>query len=873
MSSPASLDTKFVFAFEKGSASQKDLLGGKGANLAEMTKLGIPVPFGFTVSTDACREFYAPEKKEDQKLWDSLKAEILEELTSLEEKSGKKFGGTENPLLVSVRSGAAVSMPGMMDTVLNLGLNFDTVEALEKKSGNSRFAWDSFRRFVQMYSNVVLEIPGHHFEEVLHKMKSDAGKKEDTELSAEELKMLTEMFIKIAENITGENFPLDPKEQLFKAVEAVFKSWNIERAIYYRNMNNLPHDMGTAVNVQMMVFGNLGETSGTGVCFTRDPSTGENIFYGEFLMNAQGEDVVAGIRTPHQIADLQEVMPHIHQELLELRKNLETHFKDMQDIEFTIEDEKLFVLQTRTGKRSAAASFKIAVDMVKEGVLTKDEALLRISDEDVETMLHPQLDEKEKAKKIPLCVGLPASPGGVSGEIVFTAEDAVDAKKHEKQVILVRYETSPEDIAGMHSAEGVLTACGGMTSHAAVVARGMGRSCVSGASELKIDELRGALQIDNLILKKGDSITIDGSTGEVFEGIIPKVAKSLGGDLATILDWAKERKRLEVRTNADTPKDTARAVEFGAEGIGLCRTEHMFFKPERVFQIRKMILTEDEAVRAKALEKVQAFQEEDFIEIFQELAGRPLCIRLLDPPLHEFLPTDEIEIHALAESFEMPAQEVRDRIEHLHEMNPMMGHRGCRLLITTKGLLEAQINAVLTAAQKVKGSQLEIMVPLISLNAEFMALKKRIMGIAQNYSVDFKLGTMMETPRGCLRAPVIGKEAEFFSFGTNDLTQMSFGFSRDDSGKFLPEYEQQELIGADPFQVFDEDGVGELVKTAINAVPANFKTSVCGEHGGNGPSIVSFEKLGIKTVSCSPFRVPVAIIAAARARILVEKNS
>lgn len=857
---------KFVFPFDSGSAAQKDLLGGKGANLAEMTKLGIPVPYGFTISTDTCREFYTPERNED--LWSELESEIFAELEALEKKSGKKFGGTENPLLVSVRSGAAVSMPGMMDTVLNLGLNYDTVEALIKKSGNERFAWDSFRRFIQMYGNVVLGIEGHNFEDILNKMKSDLGKKEDTELEANHLKLLTEMFIKISENITGEKFPLDPKEQLLKAVKAVFQSWNIERAIYYRNMNNFPHDMGTAVNIQMMVFGNLGETSGTGVCFTRDPSTGENVFYGEFLMNAQGEDVVAGIRTPHQIIDLKNVMPHIHSELLELRANLESHFKDMQDIEFTIENEKLFVLQTRTGKRSAAAAFKIAVDMVAENILTKDEALMRITDNDVETMLHPQLDEAEKKKKIPLCIGLPASPGGVSGEIVFTAEDAVDAKKHEKQVILVRYETSPEDISGMHSAEGVLTACGGMTSHAAVVARGMGRSCVSGASDLKIDEHRGIMQIDSLILKKGDTITIDGSTGEVFEGVIPKVAKSLGGDLETILNWAKDRKRLEVRTNADTPKDTARAVEFGAEGIGLCRTEHMFFKPERVFQIRKMILAEKSEDRQDALAEIQKFQEEDFVEIFKALEGRPLCIRLLDPPLHEFLPQEDAEILSLAENFEIPAQDVRDRIGHLHEMNPMMGHRGCRLLITIEGLLEAQINAVLTAAEKVSGSNLEIMVPLISLASEFTLLKKQILEISENYSVDFKLGTMIETPRACLRAEKIGAEAEFFSFGTNDLTQMTFGFSRDDSGKFLPEYETQDLIGADPFQVFDENGVGELMKLAISKVPENFKTSVCGEHGGDGQSIEIFERFGIKTVSCSPFRVPVAIIAAARARIL-----
>ncbi len=851
----------FVFSFEKGSANQKDLLGGKGANLAEMKKLGIPVPDGFTISTKACIEFY----KQDKILWENLISEIFSDLDDLEKKSGKKLGCTQNPLLVSVRSGAKISMPGMMDTILNLGLNFDTVEALAQKSQNKRFAWDSFRRFIQMYSNVVLGISHEKFENIIQTEKKILNKIEDTEILASEWKIIVEKFLDLVQEHSGEKFPMDPKNQLLGAIKAVFESWNCNRAIYYRNLNNIDHNIGTAVNVQMMVFGNLGESSGTGVCFTRNPSTGENIFYGEFLLNAQGEDVVAGIRTPLPILELQEKMPKVYDALLIIRENLEKHFKDMQDIEFTIENKKLFILQTRSGKRSANASLRMAVEMVQENLISKNEALLRMSDEDIETLLHPQLDPVEKSKKKSLCKGLPASPGGVSGKLVFTSLQAVEAKKLEEHVILVRHETSPEDIAGMYSAEGILTACGGMTSHAAVVARGMGRPCVSGASDLSIDEKNGVLKIKNLILNKGDIITIDGSSGEVFEGKISKIPVELTKNFQTLLSWAKNEKKLEVRTNADTPKDTARAINFGAEGIGLCRTEHMFFETERIFEVRKMILSEDVAEREKTLLQIKNFQQSDFEAMFKVLDGKPICIRLLDPPLHEFLPQSDFEIQALAKDMNLSVTAIRERIEHLNEVNPMLGHRGCRLLLTLEGLLEAQINAILSAGEKVKNANIEIMIPLVSLAEEFFILEQKIRKIAENYNINFKLGTMIETPRACFISEKISSKADFFSFGTNDLTQMLFGFSRDDVGKFLPDYLNQKIIKNDPFQRIDVEGVGLLMQNVLKNLPENFKSSVCGEHGGDGISIEFFHQIGIKTVSCSPFRVPVTIIAAARA--------
>ncbi len=848
--------------FEKGSAKMRLLLGGKGANLAEMTNLGVPVPYGFTITTDCCNKFY---NEAEEKIWNELKNQIFDNIKELEKKSGKKFGGNTNPLLVSVRSGASVSMPGMMDTILNLGLNYETVEALASASNNERFAWDSFRRFVQMYGNVVMGVSLHSFENQITKLKEDNNFSEDTEISAKLWKELIADFLDIIKKESGKEFPMNPNDQLLGAVEAVFTSWNAERAIFYRSINSIPHDIGTAVNIQMMVFGNLGETSGTGVCFTRDPSTGENIFYGEYLLNAQGEDVVAGIRTPHQIITLKADLPKIYAELIALRKNLEKHFKDMQDIEFTIENEKLFVLQTRTGKRSASASVKIATDMVKENVLTKKEALHRVTDKDIETLLHPRLDEKEKASKIALCKGLPASPGGATGKIVFTSEDAIEGAKHEEKTILVRHETSPEDISGMHAAAGILTACGGMTSHAAVVARGMGRPCVSGVSEIKIDESRGVIQIDDLLLKKGDIITIDGATGEVFNGRISKLPANIAGPFQQILEWAKDEKTLEVRTNADTPKDVAKAIDLGAEGIGLCRTEHMFFAKERILEVRKMILSEDKETQQKALTEIQNFQKTDFIEIYKILEDKPICIRLLDPPLHEFLPHADNEIEELAQIMKKSPQNLRERIEHLNEVNPMMGHRGCRLLLTISSLLEAQVHAILSAAKETKKENVEIMIPLIATLGEFTTLKKRIQEVAKEYSdVNFKIGTMIETPRACLRSQDIQNHAEFFSFGTNDLTQMTFGFSRDDMGKFLPEYLRQAILQNDPFQVVDTAGVGELMRNVLSTLPANFKTSVCGEHGGEGKSIKFFNEIGIKTVSCSPFRVPVAIVAAGR---------
>jgi len=856
----------FVFPFSAGNKSQKKILGGKGANLAEMTNLGIPVPYGFTISTESCIEFYA----QDQRLWDDLVAEIEKNIQYLEEQSGKTFGAGDDPHLVSVRSGAAISMPGMMVTILNLGLNFEMVEYLARRSQYDRFAWDSFRRFIQMYGNVVLEIDHHDFEEEITRLKTKEGITDDTEVSAEQWKKVVQSFFQIIKQKSGQEFPLNAKDQLLGAVSAVFKSWNADRAIYYRDINGIDHNMGTAVNIQMMVFGNQGETSGTGVCFTRDPSSGENAFYGEFLMNAQGEDVVAGIRTPKPISEMEQELPEVYAELCVLRERLEEHFGDMQDIEFTIEDKKLFILQTRSGKRSAMSSVRIAVEMIDEGKITPEEALVRVSDEDIETLLHPKLDDAEKKKKTPICIGLPASPGGATGKIVFTAEDALHASKHEEKVILVRHETSPEDITGMHCSEGVLTACGGMTSHAAVVARGMGRPCVSGASDIRIDESRGVLRIDDLVLKKGDVITLDGSTGEVFSGKIEKIPPQIDGPFLRILEIAQQKKSLQVRTNADTPKDAKRAVEFGAEGIGLCRTEHMFFEKKRILEVRKMILSEDILTQEKALKEIELFQTQDFTEIYEALEDRPICIRLLDPPLHEFLPQSDYEIEELSEVMEKSPQYIRERIEHLHEVNPMMGHRGCRLLITQPSLLETQVRSILSAGEAIKKKNIEIMIPLVSSVNEFCTLKKRIQAVAKNYSVQPLIGTMIETPRACLVSQEIAKHADFFSFGTNDLTQMTFGFSRDDMGKFLPEYLKNDILDHDPFQEIDQEGVGRLMTDVVNALPEGFKTSVCGEHGGNGASIQFFDTLGIKTVSCSPFRVPVALVASGRAKCISQ---
>ena len=870
---------KYVFHFSEGNAEMRNLLGGKGANLSEMAILGIPVPPGFVVSTEACIQFY----KTSETLSPSLQEEIFSALKNLEDSTGKTFGHGEHPLLVSVRSGARVSMPGMMDTILNLGLNLETVEALAKKTGNPRFAWDSFRRFLHMFGNVVLEVPHESFEHYLRDEKKRIGKNQDTEITAEELKNISMAFLSLIKAHTGKEFPMDAKEQLLSAVQAVFASWNSERAIFYRKIHAIPESFGTAVTVQLMVFGNLGETSGTGVAFTRNPSNGENTFYGEFLLNAQGEDVVAGIRTPRPIDELERAMPSAYQELISIRHTLEEHFHEMQDIEFTIEEGRLFLLQTRTGKRSAEAAIKIAVDMVHEGLISKKEAIQRVSESSVEALLHPRLDSEEKASMTPITKGLCASPGGASGAIVFTAEEAVKAAKLEKKVILVRQETSPEDIAGMHAAEGILTACGGMTSHAAVVARGMGKPCVSGASTLEIDEKQKILKINALELKEGDIITIDGTTGEVFNGRIKKTPPSLSEEFREFLSWADEVRTMKVFTNADTPKDALRARDFGAEGIGLCRTEHMFFEKDRICEIRRMILSEDSENRKEPLERILRFQQKDFEEIFEAMDGLPVTIRFLDPPLHEFLPQEDFEIQELAETTNKTPQEIRDRIRSLSEVNPMLGHRGCRLMITIPELLDVQVEAILAAGINVKKKGgtpvIHIMIPLVSHSNEFLHLKTRIQEIMKafsgkngDYDLGVKIGTMIETPRACIISEEIAEHADFFSFGTNDLTQMTFGFSRDDIGKFLPSYLSLEILKNDPFQHFDTEGVGWLLHFAVEKgkfvkAGQDFKTSVCGEHGGDPDSIQFFQKAGIDVVSCSPFRLPVARVAAAKAAL------
>jgi pyruvate, orthophosphate dikinase len=870
---------KFVFHFSEGNAEMRDLLGGKGANLSEMVSLGIPVPPGFIVSTDACIQFY----ETSETLSESLQREIFTALKNLEENTGKTFGYGENPLLVSVRSGARISMPGMMDTILNLGLNLETVESLSKKTNNPRFAWDSFRRFLHMFGNVVLEIPHEIFEHYLRDEKKRIGKTRDTDITAEEWKNIAIKFLSLIKEQTGKEFPMDPREQLLSAVKSVFASWNSERASFYRKIHHIPDNFGTAVIIQSMVFGNLGETSGTGVAFTRDPSTGENVFYGEFLMNAQGEDVVAGIRTPHPIEELEKTMPSAYQELISIRKILEEHFCEMQDIEFTIEESVLFILQTRTGKRSAESTIKIAVDMVHEKLISKHEALKRVKESSVEALLHPRLDIKEKSSMTPITKGLCASPGGASGSIVFSAEEAVRAAKLEKKVILVRQETSPEDIAGMHAAEGILTACGGMTSHAAVVARGMGKPCVSGASALEIDDKQKILRINALELKEGDIITIDGSTGEVFDGKIKKTPPNLSEEFQEFLSWADEVRTLKVFTNADTPKDALRARSFGAEGIGLCRTEHMFFEKDRICEIRRLILSEDIESRKEPLERILQFQQKDFEEIFEAMDGLPVTIRFLDPPLHEFLPQEDFEIQELGETTNKTPQEIRDRIKSLSEINPMLGHRGCRLMITIPELLDVQVEAILSAglSRKKNGGNpiIHIMIPLVSHINEFLYLKRRIEEVMRifleknNADLTIQIGTMIETPRACVISEEIAKYADFFSFGTNDLTQMTFGFSRDDIGKFLPSYISSEILKTDPFQHFDTEGVGWLLtlaveKAKITKIGQDFKTSVCGEHGGDPESIYFFQKAGIDVISCSPFRLPVARFAAAKAALL-----
>ncbi|WP_213818415.1 pyruvate, phosphate dikinase [Garciella nitratireducens] len=869
---------KYVYMFSEGNADMKDLLGGKGANLAEMTRIGLPVPPGFTITTEACNLFY----KTGEKLSEEVKKEIYTYLEKLEKKTGKFFGNKINPLLVSVRSGAKISMPGMMDTILNLGLNDETVLGLAEKTQNERFAYDSYRRFIQMFGDVVLKIKIYKFENLLEKMKKNNGFEEDTQLTAEHLKELVKQFKKIVKKEIGEDFPQDPKKQLLMAVEAVFSSWNNPRAIAYRKYNEIPNDIGTAVNIQSMVFGNMGNDCGTGVAFTRNPSTGEKKLFGEFLMNAQGEDVVAGIRTPKSIEQLKEISPKLYEQFVKITEILENHYRDMQDIEFTIERSKLYLLQTRTGKRTALAAIRIASDLVHEGLIQKEEALLRIDSKQLDQLLHPTFDTQALKQAKVLAKGLPASPGAASGKVYFSAEKATKVAKNGEKVILVRQETSPEDIEGMYAAQGILTARGGMTSHAAVVARGMGKCCVAGTSTIRVNEQKKEFIVAGKTYYEGEYISLDGSTGKVYLGKIPTVEPSISGYFQEIMQWADDIRRLKVRTNADNPKDAATAVKFGAEGIGLCRTEHMFFNEERIPAVRKMILSKTRQQREKYLAELLPMQKEDFKEIYIQMGERPVTIRLLDPPLHEFLPNQEQEIKTLAQSMEVSFDELKDTIESLKEFNPMLGHRGCRLAITypeiavmqTRAIIEAAIEISLEKGWKIKP---EIMIPLVGSVKELQNVKKIIVDtideILQNKKIDlaYLVGTMIEVPRAALTADEIAKEADFFSFGTNDLTQMTYGFSRDDAGKFLREYEEKEILDQDPFSSIDQIGVGKLVELAVKLgrkEKSNLKIGICGEHGGDPISIAFFHKVGLDYVSCSPYRVPIARLAAAQAKII-----
>ncbi len=870
--------TKHVYFFGNGKAeadaSMKNFLGGKGANLAEMTNLGVPVPAGFTISTEMCTDYY----KQGKKLSDALIAEIKENIIKTEKAMGMKFGDTENPLLFSVRSGARVSMPGMMDTVLNLGLNDATVAGLIKKSGNERFAWDSYRRFINMYGDVVMGVEHHHFEEKITAMKKARGVENDTDLSAADLKELCEQYKEVVKKDTGTSFPEDAFEQLKLAVSAVFNSWEVPRAIKYRKLNGIDDSWGTAVNVQSMVFGNMGETSGTGVAFTRNPSDGENKFYGEFLMNAQGEDVVAGIRTPQEISELAKVMPDCYKQLVDIYKNLEKHYKDMQDMEFTIQEGTLYMLQTRSGKRTAAAAVKMAVDMVNENLIDKKTAIGRVSPAQLDQLLHPMIDPKAKVTVI--AKGLPASPGAAVGKCSFTAEDAEARKAKGEKVILVRQETSPEDIGGMDAAEGILTARGGMTSHAAVVARGMGKCCVAGCGAIEIDEKGQKVAIKGKVYGTGDSITLNGTTGEVIDGEAPLMTPELSGDFGTFMSWVDEFRTLAIRTNADTPHDAKVARGFGAEGIGLCRTEHMFFEGDRIKAVREMILAEEVEGRKKALAKLLPMQKGDFLGIFKVMEGFPVTIRLLDPPLHEFVPHTTEAQAEMAKEMGISADKVKARVDQLHEFNPMLGHRGCRLGITYPEIYDMQVEAIISAACEIKKSGKdivpEIMIPLIGTVDELRILKANAEKVAKDIiakagvALDYKIGTMIEIPRAALIADKVAEHAEFFSFGTNDLTQMTFGYSRDDSGVFLPEYVDKKILADDPFQSIDQEGVGQLVQLGTergrNTKP-NLKVGVCGEHGGDPKSIEFFNRVGLNYVSCSPYRVPIARLAAAQAAI------
>ncbi len=868
---------KWVYLFREGNADMRNLLGGKGANLAEMTNLGLPIPPGFTVTTEACTDYY----NHGRSISEEIQTQIFDALALLEEKLGKKFGDTENPLLVSVRSGARASMPGMMDTILDLGLTDISVEGFAKRTGNPRFAYDSYRRFIQMFSDVVMEVPKSLFERVIDEIKEDRKVHFDTELTAEDLKEVIRRFKEIYKEKMGEEFPQEPRVQLMEAVKAVFRSWDNERAIVYRRMNDIPGDWGTAVNVQSMVFGNMGNTSGTGVAFTRNPSTGAKGIYGEYLINAQGEDVVAGIRTPQPITRLEEDLPECYEEFLKIANRLEEHYRDMQDMEFTIEDGKLYFLQTRNGKRTAQAALQIACDLVDEGMITPQEAVSRIEAKSLDQLLHPAFDPDALKKGTVMGQALPASPGAAAGKIYFTAEEAKEAHETGERVILVRLETSPEDIEGMHAAEGILTVRGGMTSHAAVVARGMGTACISGCGDIVIDEKKKQFTLGGKTYFEGDYISLDGSTGKIYDGDIQTQEASISGNFGRIMSWADSFRKLRVRTNADTPADAANAVHLGAEGIGLCRTEHMFFEPERIPKIRKMILSKTVEEREKALEELIPFQKGDFKALYEVMEGKPVTIRFLDPPLHEFVPTDEKDIEALAKDMNLSVEEVKSTCSELHEFNPMMGHRGCRLSVTYPEIARMQTRAVIEAAievSKEKGFEIvpEIMVPLVGDKKELKFVKDVIVETAEkvkaekNSNLVYHIGTMIEIPRAALLANEIAEEAEFFSFGTNDLTQMTFGFSRDDAGKFLVDYYKSKIYESDPFAKLDQNGVGQLIEMAVTkgrSQRPNLKIGICGEHGGDPSSVAFCHKVGMDYVSCSPFRVPIARLAAAQAAI------
>ena len=873
---------KWVYLFREGNADMRNLLGGKGANLAEMTNLGLPIPPGFTVTTEACTDYY----NHGRSISEEIQTQIFDALALLEEKLGKKFGDTENPLLVSVRSGARASMPGMMDTILNLGLTDISVEGFAKRTGNPRFAYDSYRRFIQMFSDVVMEVPKSLFERVIDEIKEDRKVHFDTELTAEDLKEVIRRFKEIYKEKMGEEFPQEPRVQLMEAVKAVFRSWDNERAIVYRRMNDIPGDWGTAVNVQSMVFGNMGNTSGTGVAFTRNPSTGAKGIYGEYLINAQGEDVVAGIRTPQPITRLEEDLPECYEEFLKIANRLEEHYRDMQDMEFTIEDGKLYFLQTRNGKRTAQAALQIACDLVDEGMITPQEAVSRIEAKSLDQLLHPAFDPDALKKGTVMGQALPASPGAAAGKIYFTAEEAKEAHETGERVILVRLETSPEDIEGMHAAEGILTVRGGMTSHAAVVARGMGTACISGCGDIVIDEKKKQFTLGGKTYFEGDYISLDGSTGKIYDGDIQTQEASISGNFGRIMSWADSFRKLRVRTNADTPADAANAVRLGAEGIGLCRTEHMFFEPERIPKIRKMILSKTVEEREKALEELIPFQKGDFKALYEVMEGKPVTIRFLDPPLHEFVPTDEKDIEALAKDMNLSVEEVKSTCSELHEFNPMMGHRGCRLSVTYPEIARMQTRAVIEAAigvSKEKGFEIvpEIMVPLVGDKKELKFVKDVIVETAEkvkaekNSNLVYHIGTMIEIPRAALLANEIAEEAEFFSFGTNDLTQMTFGFSRDDAGKFLVDYYKSKIYESDPFAKLDQNGVGQLIEMAVTkgrSQRPNLKIGICGEHGGDPSSVAFCHKVGMDYVSCSPFRVPIARLAAAQAAIADKRN-